>query len=100
MNFKDFDYLDSKSFKGKILLTSFPGLNKEGNYDKYCDYPCNYWDEDFSYLEAGFDIVSFVEDNKRYSKFENPDQYQELLKEMRAELEVQEEILEGVNTNE
>tara|TARA_B100000475_G_C14834650_1_gene246299 strand:+ start:60 stop:584 length:525 start_codon:yes stop_codon:yes gene_type:complete len=34
MNFKDFDYLDSKSFKGKILLTSFPGLNKEGNYDK------------------------------------------------------------------
>ena len=33
MNFKDFDYLDSNKFDGKIILTSFPGLNKEGKFD-------------------------------------------------------------------
>ena len=33
MNFKDFDYIDSNKFSGKIILTSFPGLNKEGKVD-------------------------------------------------------------------
>ena len=33
MNFKDFDYVASDKFSGKIILTSFPGLNKEGKVD-------------------------------------------------------------------
>ena len=33
MNFKDFDYVDSDKFSGKIILTSFPGLNHEGKFD-------------------------------------------------------------------
>ena len=33
MNFKDFDYVDSDKFSGKIILTSFPGLNNEGKFD-------------------------------------------------------------------
>ena len=33
MNFEDFDFIDSSKFTGKIILTSFPGLNKEGNFE-------------------------------------------------------------------
>ena len=34
MNFEDFDYVDSDKFSGKIILTSFPGLNKDGKFDE------------------------------------------------------------------
>ena len=33
MNFEDFDFIDSSKFTGKIILTSFPGLNTKGNFD-------------------------------------------------------------------
>ena len=33
MNFEDFNFIDSAKFAGKIILTSFPGLNKEGNFE-------------------------------------------------------------------
>ena len=32
MQFSDYDFIDSKSFSGKIILTSFPGLNSEGKF--------------------------------------------------------------------
>ena len=32
MNFEDFDYVDSDRFSGKIILTSFPGLNAKGEF--------------------------------------------------------------------
>jgi len=34
MNLKDFDYIDSDKFKGKIILTSFPGLNDKGIFEQ------------------------------------------------------------------
>jgi len=33
MDFRDFDFIDSTKFSGKIILTSFPGLTKEGNFE-------------------------------------------------------------------
>ena len=33
MNFHEFDFIDSNKFNGKIILTSFPGLNNEGRFD-------------------------------------------------------------------
>ena len=30
MQFSEYDFIDSKSFAGKIILTSFPGLNQNG----------------------------------------------------------------------
>ena len=33
MNFDYFNFIDSEKFAGKIILTSFPGLNKEGNFE-------------------------------------------------------------------
>ena len=30
MSFQDFDFIDTTKFQGKIILTSFPGLNNEG----------------------------------------------------------------------
>ena len=33
MSFEDFDFVDSTNFAGKIILTSFPGLNKEGKFE-------------------------------------------------------------------
>ena len=32
--FDSYDYIDSTKFTGKIILTSFPGLNDEGKYDE------------------------------------------------------------------
>ena len=32
--FDSYDYIDSTKFTGKIILTSFPGLNEEGKYDE------------------------------------------------------------------
>ena len=29
-----YDYIDSSKFTGKIILTSFPGLNNEGKFDE------------------------------------------------------------------
>ena len=60
MNFKDFDYLDSKSFGGRIILTSYPGLNDKGAF------------EDSLFLSQlilfkknkSSSIVSFVEDKE------------------------------------
>ncbi|MBQ83171.1 MAG: hypothetical protein CMD59_06565 [Gammaproteobacteria bacterium] len=60
MNFKDFDYVDSDKFSGKIILTSFPGLNQEGKFD-----------DTLFLLQLGLfqnnncaSIVSFVEDKE------------------------------------
>ena len=33
MQFSNYDFIESKSFSGKIILTSFPGLNKEGTFE-------------------------------------------------------------------
>ena len=33
MQFSNYDYIESKFFSGKIILTSFPGLNKEGTFE-------------------------------------------------------------------
>ena len=32
--FDNYDYIDSTKFTGKIILTSFPGLNDEGKFDE------------------------------------------------------------------
>ena len=32
--FDSYDYIDSSKFTGKIILTSFPGLNNEGKFDE------------------------------------------------------------------
>ena len=32
--FDSYDYIDSTKFTGKIILTSFPGLNDEGKFDE------------------------------------------------------------------
>ena len=32
--FDSYDYIDSTKFTGKIILTSFPGLNNEGKFDE------------------------------------------------------------------
>ena len=32
--FDSYDYIDSSKFTGKIILTSFPGLNDEGKFDE------------------------------------------------------------------
>ena len=34
MQFSEYDFIDSKSFSGKIILTSFPGLNTEGIFEE------------------------------------------------------------------
>ena len=34
MQFSEYDFIDSKSFLGKIILTSFPGLNTEGIFEE------------------------------------------------------------------
>ena len=33
MQFSEYDFIDSKSFAGKIILTSFPGLNENGIFE-------------------------------------------------------------------
>ena len=33
MKFEDFNFVDTVKFEGKIILTSFPGLSKEGKFD-------------------------------------------------------------------
>ena len=32
--FDSYDFIDSTKFTGKIILTSFPGLNDEGKFDE------------------------------------------------------------------
>ena len=32
--FDAYDFVDSNKFAGKIILTSFPGLNDEGKFDE------------------------------------------------------------------
>ena len=66
MNFEDFDYVDSDKFSGKIILTSFPGLNKDGKFD-----------EEFFLLQLNLfknnntsSIISFVQD-KEFEKLCN-----------------------------
>tara|TARA_Y100001970_G_scaffold106036_1_gene132843 strand:+ start:1430 stop:1954 length:525 start_codon:yes stop_codon:yes gene_type:complete len=66
MNFEDFDYVDSDRFSGKIILTSFPGLNKDGKFD-----------EEFFLLQLNLftnnntsSIISFVQD-KEFEKLCN-----------------------------
>ena len=34
MQFSNYDFIDSKSFAGKIILTSFPGLNPSGLFEE------------------------------------------------------------------
>ena len=34
MQFSNYDFIDSKSFAGKIILTSFPGLNSNGLFEE------------------------------------------------------------------
>ena len=34
MQFRNYDFIDSKSFAGKIILTSFPGLNPNGLFEQ------------------------------------------------------------------
>ncbi len=33
MNFEDFDFIDSDKFNGRIILTSYPGLNDKGEFE-------------------------------------------------------------------
>lgn len=35
MKFDDFNFIDATKFSGKIILTSFPGLNKNGNFEAH-----------------------------------------------------------------
>ena len=60
MNFTDFDYVNSNKFTGKIILTSFPGSDKEGKFN-----------EELFLLQLDLfknnncsSIVSFVEDKE------------------------------------
>ena len=32
--FDNYDFIDSLKFTGKIILTSFPGLNNQGKFDE------------------------------------------------------------------
>ena len=32
--FDNYDHIDSTKFTGKIILTSFPGLNNDGKFDE------------------------------------------------------------------
>ena len=60
MQFSNYDFIDSKSFAGKIILTSFPGLNSNGLFEEtilaneleiFKNYNCS-------------SITSFVEDSE------------------------------------
>ena len=70
MNFEDFDYINSDKFVGKIILTSFPGLNAKGEFD-----------DSLFLLQLNLfknnnssSIVSFVED-KEFEKLSGKNNY-------------------------
>ena len=58
--FDSYDYIDSSKFTGKIILTSFPGLNNEGKFDEKILISQL---EIFSNNQCG-SITSFVEDKE------------------------------------
>ena len=58
--FDTYDYIDSTKFTGKIILTSFPGLNDEGRFDEKILISQL---EIFSNNQCG-SITSFVEDKE------------------------------------
>ena len=65
--FDNYDFIDSTKFTGKIILTSFPGLNNEGKFDKKI---LTYQLEVFSNNQCS-SITSFVEDKEFYSLCDN-----------------------------
>ena len=65
--FDSYDFIDSTKFTGKIILTSFPGLNDEGKFDEKILISQL---EIFSNNQCS-SITSFVEDKEFGSKFEN-----------------------------
>ena len=67
MTFKDFDYIYSDKFKGKIILTSFPGLNGKGIFEESLFFS----QLDIFEKNNCSSITSFVEDiefQKLYNK--------------------------------
>ena len=58
--FDSYDYIDSTKFTGKIILTSFPGLNDEGKFDEKILISQL---KVFSYNQCS-SITSFVEDKE------------------------------------
>ena len=60
MQFSNYDFIESKSFSGKIILTSFPGLNKEGTFED------SIFNEELNLFKNNncSSITSFVEDSE------------------------------------
>ena len=60
MQFSNYDFIESKSFSGKIILTSFPGLNKEGTFE------VSIFNEELNLFKNNncSSITSFVEDSE------------------------------------
>ena len=60
MKFNDFDFINSEKFAGKLILTSFPGLNKENNFDN------NFFNSQLNiFIENNCSsITSFIEDKE------------------------------------
>ena len=60
MQFSNYDFIESKSFSGKIILTSFPGLNKEGAFK------VSIFNEELNLFKNNncSSITSFVEDSE------------------------------------
>ena len=60
MNFENFNFIDSIKFSGKIILTSFPGLDKEGYFEDtlFHSQLCIFTKNNCS------SITSFVEDKE------------------------------------
>jgi len=60
MRFDDFNFIESVKFAGKIILTSFPGLNKEGVFDDTLFHS----QLDIFTINNCSSIISFVEDSE------------------------------------
>ena len=60
MQFSEYDFIDSKSFAGKIILTSFPGLNENGIFD------VSHFNDELNLFKNNncSSITSFVEDSE------------------------------------
>ena len=60
MQFSEYDFIDSKSFAGKIILTSFPGLNENGIFE------VSHFNNELNLFKNNncSSITSFVEDGE------------------------------------